>query len=723
MAALPELLQYQPTAHTHTAELLVDASQRDAEPVNRRLLGKFCEHLGANINQGMEAQILHNPTLARWRFSAGDDHPDGGVREEGDRGRIEARIRAHAARQGWPDAEPLIDGYFGGGAYGWFRLGADGRVVLGAEVGAHGGRAQRVEVGEGAGMAGIGQWIYLPLHRVRVYEYRIVARAVGGAVLRLGLQPATSTAGLPEPASATVELSDQWQTSCGRLTLPDDAPAEALYRAAVTVTGEAHLEVDRVLLYPADHVRGADPEVIALLREARLPVLRWPGGNFVSGYRWRDGVGPVDARPTVPNPAWEGLEFNLFGTDEFISFCGAVDCEPVICVNAGDGSAEEAADWVEYCNGSADSPMGQLRAANGHPEPYAVRCWEIGNEVHGGWQVGWTTAAGNLDRFRRFRAAMLAADPDLDLIGCGHGNEPLSEWNQQLISGAGNTLRCISDHILTGGSVGSETDAVELYHAFMGYATVLQQRYQSLREHMEAAGIKAPRLAITELQLFAHYRGDAPAADGSAPANPQSPDHRLKPGQMPSPDTLAEALSLATILNTCIRLGDFVELLTHSATVNHGGGLRKQHERVFANPVHYAHLLAAAMAGGTPVPLRLACGAFSTQNHFAHIPPLTGVPYLDPMAVVTAAGELVLLIVHRGGDCGPIELSIRLQGFSSSGQAHLTRLSADNWWARNTLTEPEQVAPQSEELAPPESGALQLTVPPFSLLRLVLDPA
>ncbi len=403
---------------------------------------------------GMEAQILSNCTFSKWRFSIGDNHRDGGVREETDRGWVEQRIQAHATRLGWPNARQVIDAYFLGGAYGWFEVGlAEGAragVRLSPDVGPYGDRAQRVEVLSASENTprGIGQWTYLPLHRTRRYHFRMVARAVTPCTLDVTLRPVD--AGEPV-ASAIVDLGTGWQTLKGTLVLPEDTPPDALYEAALTSAAPAHVVIDRLLLYPDDAIDGADPDIIRMLREAHLPLLRWPGGNFVSGYHWRDGVGPVDARPTLPNPAWEGLEFNLFGTDEFIVFCRAVGCEPMICVNAGNGTPEEVAAWVEYCNGSADTPMGRLRAENGHPEPYDVRIWEIGNEIYGHWQVGWTTPEGNVDRYRRFREAMLTADPTLRILGCGYGNEPDSEWNHRLIEDTGDTLQTITDHILTGG--------------------------------------------------------------------------------------------------------------------------------------------------------------------------------------------------------------------------------------------------------------------------------
>ncbi len=715
----PQLLEVVPAADTSTAVVAVPAAAAAAPAVNPRLLGKFCEHLGANIYQGMEAQLLLNPTMARWRFSAGDDHPDGGVRDETDRTRLAARIAAHAARQAWPAAEAVTDSFFDGGAFGWFRLGARAQVTLGPAVGPHGGRAQRVETVAGAQAAGLAQWLYLPLHRVRQFEYRLVARAACRTTVTLRLEAvaagsATGAAGaLPaggqpwRDAAAEVALDAAWGTFVGRLALPAASPTDALYRFGVVLQAPAHVVIDRVLLYPADHVDGADPEVIARLREARLPLLRWPGGNFASGYHWRDGVGPADARPSVPNPAWDGVEPNLFGTDEFLRFCRAVGCEPLICVNAGNGTAAEAAAWVEYCNGSTATPMGRLRAAHGHPRPYGVRYWEIGNELYGRWQVGWTTAAGNADRFRRFRRAMLAVDPGLHLIACGHGNEPLSPWNEHLAAQAGAELECISDHILTGGRVDARTDPVELFHAFMGYPTVLASRYRTLRQRLQAAGVRQPRLAITELQLFAHFHGEPAAAGG------------LCPERMPSPDTLAEALSLVLIVHTCIRLGEFVALLTHSATVNHGGGLRKARARVFANPVHHAHALLAPLAGGVPLPVRVCCGTYGTRSAFGHIPPLADVPRLDALAVRLPGGQLALSLVHRAADCGCLELTVELPEAAGAGPVALARLAAPQWWARNSLTAPEQVAPTYEQLAATGGTALHLRLPPHSYTRLI----
>jgi len=168
-----------------------------------------------------------------------------------------------------------------------------------------------------------------------------------------------------------------------------------------------------VSLMPADHVDGWRPEVIAVLKSLRSGVYRWPGGNFVSAHDWRDAIGDPDQRPTIWDPVWNAVQSNDVGTDEFMALCRLTGVEPYITVNSGFGDARSAAEYVEYANSPATTPWGAKRAANGHPEPYRVKLWEVGNEIYGRWQVSWTTPGGNADRYLRFRAAMLKADPTI----------------------------------------------------------------------------------------------------------------------------------------------------------------------------------------------------------------------------------------------------------------------------------------------------------------------
>ena len=364
------------------ASLIIYAAEKSKYAIPCNITGKFCEHLFFNITNGMDAQILRNPTFSDYPFRTGQDTPDGVATFYYERERIESNIRNSAGRWGWPDSE--IDGLIKSRneamacfwSTGGSRTAPTPHVEASPDTGPHGGRAQRVRT-HAAGQ-GIAQWTWLPLHRIRRYEFKMWVRSPDLDTLKVVFFG-------PDGREVCAEqqisgLTTEWQKLEGRLRIPDNLPEDKAYKFAVVADKPGQFVIERVLLRPADHINGADPDVIRYLRQSHLPILRWPGGNFVSGYHWRHGVGPIEKRPTLPNYAWGQQENNLFGTDEYIAFCRAVGCEPMICLNAGNGTVTEAAQWLEYCNGGVDTPMGKLRAANGHPQPYNVKHWEIGNE-------------------------------------------------------------------------------------------------------------------------------------------------------------------------------------------------------------------------------------------------------------------------------------------------------------------------------------------------------
>lgn len=718
MAADVQLFRHTPSSNSSKAILKVDLDSRSPHPVNPLLYGKFTEHLGQNIYNGIDAQILVNPAMEKWHFSAGDSVIDGGFKEETDLEKLSRQIREHSRWLGIPAVEALLEDYKDGAAFGWRRLGSKESILLSPDVGPYGGRAQRIEIRNvpGGKRFGLYQPVYLPLHRTQKFQFRIIARSMATANIQVTIAALDAKGQVSGTlASQDLVLEKKWSTSTGTLSIPASSysKADALFAFAVTASAPTHLLIDGALLYPDDHLNYADPDFVRFYRDARLPLMRWPGGNFVSGYHWRDGVGPVDQRPTRPNPAWGALEYNLFGTDEFIALCKAIGCEPMICVNAGNGTAEEAAAWVEYCNGSRETPMGRLRASNGHPEPYAVQYWEIGNEVWGRWQISWTTPAGYVDRFARFAEAMKAADPAIELLACGQRDYQDNSWNLALVEAAGSNLRIVTDHILTGGSVTAETNPHELFHAFMGQQQQLGREYRDLQQRLLAAGVQNPRLAITETQLFAGFTGKV------AEGNPNA----LSPRTMPVPTTISEALYDATIINESIRMGDFVEMFTHSATVNHGGGLEKRKERVWANPCYYGHWMGRALSGGTPVAVEMQSGTYSTEHTFGQIAPMKNISVLDAMAVLSQdESALTILLIHRGSQTGPILLELDPGKFPAAPEVSVVTLAGKTMYDRNTLEEPERIKPRTSSLQL-RNGKGQITLPPYSLTRVTFQRA
>ena len=214
-------------------------------------------------------------------------------------------------------------------------------------------------------------------------------------------------------------------------------------------------------LMPADNVQGMRADTIALLKRLGGTIYRWPGGNFSSGYDWRDGIGDRDRRPPRKNPAWTGVEHNDFGTDEFITFCRLIGTEPLIAANTGFGDAHSAAEWVEYCNSNASSYNGAKRAALGHHEPYHVTHWCVGNEMFGPWQLGFMQLAQYTEKHNRVAAAMLKVDPKLVLVGVGDleqinaGYDPDQVkrdigWSQGMLENSADYMTYISEHFYRG---------------------------------------------------------------------------------------------------------------------------------------------------------------------------------------------------------------------------------------------------------------------------------
>jgi alpha-N-arabinofuranosidase len=689
------------------ATLRIRAGDRLPYPIPKYITGKFCEHLGFNIYHGMDAQILHNPTLADYPFSAGEQSPDGGVKFHFNREEIARRIRRRARELGWPGEriEGMTQAYKDGLACWWTRQGKGENVKVSPDVGEYGQRAQRIEVG--AAGQGIAQWTFLPLHRIRRYEFELIARSPELNSLSVTL---TGPNDQKPCAKATVRgLSGDWKTLRGNLEVGFDWPADVAYKFALTTNAGGQFLVERIMLWPADHVGGADPDIINLLKESHLPVLRWPGGNFVSNYHWQDGIGPAEKRPTLPNDAWGRVETNLFGTDEFIAYCRAVGCEPMICINAGSGTPAEAARWVQYCNGAVDTPMGGLRAANGHPEPYNVRHWEIGNELWGRWQYYWTTASGYVDRYKNFAKAVLAADPTIELYACGAPVFWGKEWNDELIKGTADILKITTDHPLIGGAVSSEADPLDVYRDFMAVPKVLEEKWAALEQDMKNAGIRQPRLAITELQMFARIDR---SSDSSAP-------RRLTRDNLVGQRTLTEGIYNVLIYHAAIRLSPFINMVTHSATVNHGGGLRKQRERVYAQPCHYAQAMFADFANATPVDMELKSPVEQAPLVMPDLKRVTSqcaYNSIDALAAVTNEGELLISIIHRGTS-KPIQLAIIIEGFDTPRRARLRTLSGDKPWAANSLTEPDKIKPVIS-FADIRNNKLMLDLQPYTLMQV-----
>jgi alpha-N-arabinofuranosidase len=382
-------------AESKPGRIAIDLDQR-AEPIPEMIYAQFIEHLGRCIYGGIWAELLED---RKFYHAVGEN--GGPWKTFGDGVAVTMATEKSLLLAG--DQTP---------------------VLTGDNESSYGGIAQ----------AGIG--------------VRKGRRYVGYARLKI-LKPLDTPASVSLVATATGEKLAE-----ARITAPAGAGFarvdfelapntdcdDATLRWALDDAGS--VAIGCLSLMPADNIDGMRDDTLALLKDLNAPAYRWPGGNFVSGYDWRDGIGERDRRPPRKNPAWRGVEHNDFGMHEFIRFCRAVDTEPVIAVNTGFGDAYSCAAQLEYANGSTDTPMGKLRATNGDPKPWDVRQWCIGNEMWGAWQLGYMKREHYELKQNWVVDIMRQVDPDIHEIASGN----MGDWSRGLMTNCAGHMDAISEH-------------------------------------------------------------------------------------------------------------------------------------------------------------------------------------------------------------------------------------------------------------------------------------
>jgi alpha-N-arabinofuranosidase len=278
----------------------------------------------------------------------------------------------------------------------------------------------------------------LALRKGRKYEGRVwLAGEAGAAPVKVSLAWGD---GPGDRQTVTIDtLTARYATTALSFVAGGDTDGG---RLEIVAGGKGQVLVGTVSLMPADNVSGIRADTLALLKELDAPVYRWPGGNFVSGYNWKDGIGDRDRRPPRKNPAWKGIEPNDFGLDEFMTFCRLVGTEPYVAVNSGLGDVAGAAEELAYANGAADTPMGRLRARNGHAKPYGVKWWGVGNEMYGRWQLGHMSLEKYVAKHNQFAEAMRRIDPAVKLIAVGD----VGPWTEGMLERCADHMDYISEH-------------------------------------------------------------------------------------------------------------------------------------------------------------------------------------------------------------------------------------------------------------------------------------
>ena len=264
----------------------------------------------------------------------------------------------------------------------------------------------------------------------------------------------------------------------------------------ISGTGSGDFHIGTVSLMPADNVQGFRPDTIALLRQMHSGMWRLPGGNFLSDWNWYEAIGDPDKRPPMFDHAWNAMQVNDVGMDEFMTLCKLIDVDPYVTVNGGFGDSHSAAEEVEYLNGSVNTRLGALRAKNGHPEPYHIKYWNIGNEPWGTFQMGYTPLKYWVLKNNEFAKAMLKVDPSIVLIGSGKMLEPMMLRGEERVKYVDNLAGAYGDEIdWTGGM---------LAHSYGTFQGIAQHWYEGAGRHFDIQKAKSlPASVVTGQEAIA----------------------------------------------------------------------------------------------------------------------------------------------------------------------------------------------------------------------------
>jgi alpha-N-arabinofuranosidase len=399
--------------------------------------------------------------------------------------------------------------------------------------------------------------------------------------------------------------------------------SDPLARFAILFPSKGTVWIDQVSLLPGDAAPGGvRRDVFEKIKALNPAFIRWPGGNVAQDYRWQWGVGPRDERLTWTNLSWKNeAEPSDFGTDEFVAFARAAGAEPSITVNVeGRGATvEEAAAWVEYCNGPATSKYGAMRAANGHPAPFAVKFWEVGNEIWGDWVRGHSNAETYARNYNRYAQAMRAVDPSIKLIAVGDNN---MNWNRTVLRAAGSDIDYLAIHHYYGRHEAGN-DLSKLLARPLFFERFYREVGQLLRELRLEGRVK---LAINEWGL-------------------DLPTERQY--------SMEAALYGARLMNVFERSGALVEMSAVSDLVNGwpGGIIQAGRHNVFVTPIYLVNLLYNTHRGD----VRLAAEVVNSD--------------LD--ATVSRSGDTIFIKAVNTSPTDSLSTTISLRGLTPIGSATL----------------------------------------------------
>ncbi|SPE62754.1 Alpha-L-arabinofuranosidase C-terminal domain family [Verrucomicrobia bacterium] len=400
---------------------------------------------------------------------------------------------------------------------------------------------------------------------------------------------------------------------------------------------------------------GFRKDFVQLVKELKIPVVRWPGGNFVSGYNWEDGIGPKDQRPARLDLAWHQVESNQIGTDEYVKLCSLIGAENFICINAGLGTLDQARHWVEYCNYQGGTYYSDLRRKYGNEKPFKVKYWALGNEIDGPWQMG-QKSAEDYCKFALEAAKLIQwVDKDTKLIACGasnygHGtNNAWIDWNDYVLQHMIGKIDYLSVHRYVREVLAGETN----FPAVMSRGLDIDEKIEIVKALIKKATAQSGSTKPVYIS-FDEWSAGGPGGGNS----------------------LTGALMVAQHLNSFIRHADIVKMANITMLSSLVGN---SPDGDFKNALYQAFYLYSNNSRGTALDVYADCERFS-NSAFADI------PYLDVTAALSDSGKTVVLNVVNRHETNAFTTDVFLQNGAGVGSATIKEINAEAVNSSNTRT-------------------------------------
>jgi alpha-N-arabinofuranosidase len=454
---------------------------------------------------------------------------------------------------------------------------------------------------------------------------------------------------------------------------------------------------------PLSDDRGFRTDVLAALREMNLSILRYPGGNFVSGYNWRDGVGPRQDRPRRRELAWQSIETNQFGTNDFIDFCRELNVEPMMAVNLGTGSLSEVSALVEYCNAPVGTEHADLRLSHGYAKPHDIKYWCLGNEMDGPWQIGALSAEDYAKKAREAAKIMKWHDPRIKTILCGSSGPSMPTfpaWDRTALLNCWDHTDYLSLHNYAGNWKNDTPD-------YLGYATEFDAQINQLRTvvsevKQKLSSTRDVHLCWDEWNVW--YK-DRKGAGGWQEA----------PHLCEEVYNLEDALVVAQWLNTFLRHCDVLKIACIAQIVNVISPLLTTPTKLLKQSTFFPFVMYSHLASGQSLRTQISAPHYRTER-FGEVPVIDAAGTYNP-----GTGNAAVFLIHRStAQSYPVE--VKWEGSTSMTVTSVQQLAGTDPKAANSFERPDVLVPKQLALPKVVAGTVQLKLPPLSLtvMRLTL---